>query len=70
MILLFAHYIDMYWIVMPNYSEQLHFSWMDIGALMLPLGALVAFVGHRAGQDPVYPLKDPRLPEAVAVVNL
>lgn len=69
-ILLFAHYIDVYWMVMPNFSDELHFSWMDIGALIIPVGALLTWLGHRAGRDPVYPLKDPRLPEAMAVVNL
>lgn len=68
--LLAAHYLDMYWIVMPNFSPELHFSWMDVGGLLLPVGALLTWLGIRASKDPVYPLKDPRLAEAAAVVNL
>jgi hypothetical protein len=69
-LLLFAHYVDLYWVVMPNFDPEFHFSWMDLGGLLLPLGGLVAWIGVRAGKDPVYPLKDPRLSEAYAVANL
>lgn len=69
-ILLAAHYVDMYWMVMPHFSGAFHFSWMDVGGLLLPLGALVAWVGVRASKDAVFPLKDPRLSEAMAAVNL
>lgn len=76
-LLLVAHYIDMYWMIMPSFVAgedkivpAFAYSWMDLGGLLAPLGGLVTWIGIRAAKDPVYPLKDPRLPEAVAVVNL
>src|SRR5262249_32086709 len=67
---LVAHYVDIYWLVMPNYHVEFAPSWMDLAGLALPLGLLVAYLGVRAQKDAVYPLKDPRLSEAVALVNL
>ena len=70
-IVLVAHYIDIYWLVMPTfYQTSAAYSWMDLGGLLVPAGALVAWLGVRAARDPVYPLKDPRLAEAMAFVNL
>ena len=69
-LLLGAHYLDLYWVVMPEFSPEFHFSWMDIGGLLLPVGGLVTWLGIRASKDAVYPLKDPRLAEAKAVINL
>jgi len=68
--LLVMHWIDLYWIIMPNFSRQ-----------GLPLGAVDAclFVGlggvylagllHVAGQRPLLPVADPRLGESLAFEN-
>ncbi len=69
-VVLVAHYIDIYWIVMPNFYTAGHFSWMDLGGVFVPAGALVTWLGVRAARDPVFPLKDPRLHEAMSLVNL
>lgn len=69
--MLFMHWVDMYWMVMPTVGESWHgFHWVDLTGLLLPAGLLVFWIGRRASQDPIYPLQDPRLPEAVQLVNL
>ncbi len=69
-ILLCMHYVDVYWLIMPNYDRNFHASWIDLGGLMAPLGILGWWLAYRAGRDPVYPVNDPRMPEAVELVNL
>jgi hypothetical protein len=69
-ILLFMHWVDMYWIVMPGLDEEgPHFSWIDLGGLLAPAGALATWVAYRASRDPIYPIKDPRVPDALRVDN-
>jgi hypothetical protein len=69
-ILLVMHYVDMYWLVMPNFDKELHFSWIDLAGLLGPLGTLLTWLAWRASKDPIYPVNDPRLGEAAQLVNL
>ena len=69
--MLFMHYVDMYWLVMPNLDHHgVHFSIGDLGALMLCAGVGATVVARRAAGSPIFPLKDPRLAEAYKVENL
>ena len=69
-ILLIMHWLDMYWMVMPNLDEEApHFSWIDLGGLLAPAGLLATWLAFRASKDPIYPIKDPRVPEAMRVDN-
>jgi hypothetical protein len=73
--MLFMHWIDLYWIVMPNWSEATHthgvgFSWVDLSGWFAPLGIMAFWWTYRASRDPVYPVRDPRLPETVRLVQL
>jgi hypothetical protein len=70
-ILLAMHYLDLYWMIMPNLDHHgAHFSWIDLGGLLMPLGIASALVGRKIAEGPLYPLSDPRLPETVTVENL
>jgi hypothetical protein len=69
-IVLFMHYVDMYWLVMPNLDKELHLTWIDLAGMLGPVGILCSWLAYRASRDAVYPLNDPRTPEAVALVNL
>jgi hypothetical protein len=64
------HYVDIYWLIKPNFDATPVFSWIDVAGLLLPAGVLLVWLALRAGRDPLYPLKDPRLPEAAQLVNL
>jgi hypothetical protein len=71
--LLFMHYVDLYWLVMPT-MEELHHgahpSWIDLAGLLGPVGVGLAVVAARASGSTLYPVKDPRLAEALRVENL
>ena len=64
------HYVDLYWLVMPVLDgATAQPSWIDLAALAGPLGVLAFWVTARAAKEPLYPLRDPRLREAVGLEN-
>ncbi|NUP11694.1 MAG: hypothetical protein HOW73_37080 [Polyangiaceae bacterium] len=69
-LLLFVHWVDLYWLVMPNFDEHFHFQWVDIAGLLAPVGVTAAWLAKRVLADPAYPLKDPYIPEAIKAENL
>ncbi len=69
-LLLVMHYVDMFWLVMPNYNhEEVPFGITELGAMLAPIGVLVAWIGYRASKDNLYPIRDPRLAETMRVDN-
>ncbi|MEW5853016.1 MAG: hypothetical protein AB2A00_29805 [Myxococcota bacterium] len=69
--MLLMHYVDLYWLVMPNLDPHgAHFHWIDVAGLLGPAGILLLWLAIRASRDPVYPLKDPRLTETKLNENL
>ena len=69
-VLLVMHWVDLYWLVMPNFDHHLHFQWVDIAGLLAPVGITMAFVSWRVLRDPAHPIKDPYIPEALKAENL
>jgi hypothetical protein len=69
--LLVMHWLDMYYLVMPQLTHnQLPFGLIDVGCL-IGLGALyLAGTLWLAGDRSLVPLKDPRLKEALAYHNV
>ena len=68
--LLVMHWIDLYWIVMPNLGEdKLPFDIMDICLLVGMLGIYIAGVVKVAGNNSLVPLADPRLKESLNFEN-
>jgi hypothetical protein len=68
--LLVMHWIDLYWIIMPNLSkDKLPFDIMDICLLVGMLGIYIASVVKVAGDNPLVPLADPRLKESLNFEN-
>jgi hypothetical protein len=59
--LLVAHYVDMYWVVLPNAHPEFRPHWLDLGTLLFVAGASTLVVLVRAGREPDMPLRDPRL---------
>jgi hypothetical protein len=63
-------WLDMYWLVMPEYDAgTLHFGLIDIAALVGVGGIFIAFILRRAMHDPVRPTHDPRLADSLAFEN-
>jgi hypothetical protein len=69
--MLFMHWIDMYWLVMPTLDHHgAHFTWIDGAALLATFGVGAFVLARRATSSHLFPIHDPRLPEARAVENL
>lgn len=71
--LLVMHWIDHFWIVMPEYMQGDHsftFSWLiDVPFAIGMAGFLMAFFAMIAGNRSLVPLKDPRLGECLNFKN-
>ncbi len=68
--LLAMHWIDLYWIVMPNLGkDKLPFDIMDICLLVGMLGIYIASAVRVAGDNSLVPLADPRLKESLNFEN-
>lgn len=65
--MLLMHYLDIYWLVMPelHHQVQLKFAWMDAGALAMVGGLCAWAVSAALRKSPAYPIHDPRLQEAL-----
>lgn len=69
-LILVMHYVDLYWLVMPNFSAEFSPSWIDLAGVIAPLGVGGLVVAYLAKSSPAYPLRDPRLPETLRCENL
>ena len=69
--LLVFHWIDMFWIVMPEMEYgKFHFGVVEIAAFLGIGGVYLAFVLNRAGHGSVRPLHDPRLQASLEFQNI
>ncbi|GAB4295361.1 MAG: hypothetical protein Kow0098_17670 [Ignavibacteriaceae bacterium] len=62
--LLFAHYYDIYWIVMPGMESMQHgyvFSWIDFVFPLLVVGIVILIFNFRVKKDNMLPVGDPKL---------
>jgi hypothetical protein len=68
---LFMHWVDLYWMVMPQMSsEALTFSLSDLTVLVGVVGIWGGAIGLLAKDMSVLAVSDPRLPEALAFKNV
>jgi hypothetical protein len=64
-LILIMQYVDLYWLVYPNYnSDFVAFSWMEIGAFVGLLGAFGLVVTQFLTKYNLLPIKDPRKSES------
>jgi hypothetical protein len=70
-IVLLAHAVDVYWLVIPALDRRQGASIhaVDLAALSLPLAVLFAVVARKMADGPLFPINDPRLSEALEFTN-
>ncbi len=59
--LLFVHYMDLYWMIMPTLHHHLHFSVVDITSLVAFIGMFGAWMCKLFERDAAVPYRDPQL---------
>jgi hypothetical protein len=75
-IMLVAHFMDHFFLVMPTFTASdaggghFSFSWVDIAAFLGPASALFFVVAWNMAKGPLYPIRDPRIPESMRVENI
>ncbi len=72
--LLVMHFVDHYWIVVPNLTRGMEsagnpFGWMDLALVVGMAGMLVFATARRAAGLPLVPIGDPNLKKALAFEN-
>ena len=68
--ILLMHFVDLHWLVMPTlHPHGIHFGAADLAALLAVGGCFVAAASRLTASAPLVPLKDPRLPESLALDN-
>ncbi len=64
--ILFAHYYDLYWIVMPTYSKTgVVFSWIELSAIVFSIGLLVVCSYFFSKGRNLVPIGDPKLKRGI-----
>jgi hypothetical protein len=67
--MLFVHYMDIYYYVMPVHHHHLHFSWMDLTSVVGIGGLFLAVVFKRFQKDAVVAHRDPQLVASMSYDN-
>lgn len=72
-ILLFAHWLDHYWMIQPERTPAgppLGYIWMDLSAMALIVGACAAVYFSYLRRSSLVPVMDPRLVEALSAEHV
>ncbi len=64
-LILIMQYVDLYWIVYPNYRESVTFSWLELGIFFGFLGLFLSSIAGFLSRNNLIPVKDPRLHESI-----
>lgn len=64
-LILVTQYMDIYWLVYPNYKDHVVFSWMEVGVFVGFLGLFLFMVARFLSRNNLVPLKDPRIHESL-----
>ena len=59
--ILFAHLLDLYWLVMPTYSASVPLGWMELGFPVLAIGLCLVVVSRKSRRYNLIPIGDPKL---------
>lgn len=65
-LVLIMQFVDIYWMVYPNYKEHVVFSWMEIGVFIGFLGGYLLMVTQFFSKHNLVPIKDPRIHESLS----
>jgi hypothetical protein len=68
--LLFMQFVDMHWLIMPNFHKHdFHLSWIDLVTWIALGGFTLHFIVRKLKKHPLVPIKDPFLKESIGFTN-
>jgi hypothetical protein len=59
--ILCAHFVDIFWLVMPAYGVGVPLSWMELGFPILIVGLTMLVVSYKLNHNNLVPVGDPKL---------
>lgn len=59
--ILFAHLLDLYWLVMPTYSQGVPLTWTELGFPALLVGLAIIVLLYKVKRNNLVPIGDPKL---------
>ncbi|MBU2586035.1 MAG: quinol:cytochrome C oxidoreductase [Bacteroidetes bacterium] len=59
--ILFAHYLDIYWLVMPSHYNTFTFSWIEFGFPLVGIGLIILVFSWKFNRTNLIPIGDPKL---------
>jgi len=69
--ILCMHYVDIYWMVMPNFHKAgIQVSWVDLAALAAVIGTLGLAFWLRLRKTVIAPVGDPRFKKGLEFQNV
>lgn len=64
--ILFAHWYDIYWLAMPNYSKGgVLFGWIELGFILFAAGLVILIFNLMAKRNNLVAIKDPKLQRGI-----
>lgn len=68
--MLVIHFVDLYWLVLPNLSHHgAHFSWMDLTTMVGIGGIFLWYFWRRYTSGAAVPVNDPKLAASIKFIN-
>ena len=65
-VILFAHFYDLYWMVMPEFSKDgILFGWIEIGFILLAAGIIIVVFVYMVKKKNLVPVGDPKLQRGI-----
>lgn len=69
-LILAMHWLDLYWIILPNFHhEGAHFSWLDLTTFVGVGGIFLGLFWTILKRYPLVPVNDPRLKQSIKFIN-
>jgi hypothetical protein len=64
--ILFAHYLDLYWLIMPSFNNgNVSFGWVDVAAMLLVAGIIIVIFNLSFRRNNIMPVGDPKLKDGL-----
>jgi hypothetical protein len=68
--LLIMHWVDLYWVIMPNFTDNVWGSiWIDLGTMLTISGFGLWYLWKKLASQPVIPINDPKLEASINLVS-